>query len=647
MQFYYVWVSSPQFKSSEPLIYNFDGILKVGSIVRVPFRNKTVVGLVDSVTSKPEFPTKSIIDKVLDETLPSPLVELFKWLANYYPSSASSQLQLFLPSNILKIKEEKIKSRPTNNIKPVKLPPLTSEQTNVINSIEKSSDRSILIHGDTSSGKTRVYIELIIQTLAQHKSAIVLTPEIGLTPQLIKTLEESFPSQVILIHSSLTEKTRRENWLRIINSSEPLVIVGPRSALFSPLKDVELIVMDEAHEASYKQEQSPYYQTSRVAAKLSEIQSAKLIFGTATPLISDYYVFESRKMLTPRMKTSAIKNSSSEVEIKTVKITNRDDFKKATWISDELIKSISKSLADKQQSIVFLNRRGTAQVILCQNCGWQALCPNCDTTLTYHGDTHKMICHSCNFNQLTPSFCPICKSTDIIFRGAGTKAITEELNKIFPGAKISRFDKDNSKLDSLEQNYQELLNGNIDIAVGTQIITKGLDLPKLSTVGVVMADSGLFFPDYMAEERTFQNLMQVIGRVSRGHIKGRVVVQTYHPDSIAIKSAIDKDFLEFYKKQLIERKKYNFPPFVYLLKITCKRASQKSSQETCMKLISDIKNLKLAVSINGPAPSFYEKQNGKYVWQIIIKSKQRSNLLDIISNLPANFSYDIDPVSLL
>lgn len=650
MHYYLVWVSSPQFQSTKPLTYSYKGILNNGAIVKVPIRDKLVIALIDSETDKPDFDTKDITGTIMESELPKSNLELFKWLMGYYPATSSSQLQLFLPNNLLQLKDTDRANKNYHNKKvSINLPDLTEEQKIVINKIEKSDLKTVLIHGDTGTGKTRVYTELIKKIINMNKSILVLTPEIGLTPQLIKTLEESFPDRTVIMHSSLTDKVRRENWLRILNSEEALIIVGPRSALFSPLNNLGLIIMDEAHEASYKQEQSPYYQTSRVAAKLAEINNSKLIMGTATPLISDYFVLDSKKMLITRMVKPAVSNFkiNSVSEIETVDLTNRTMFSKSVWLSDKLINSITKSLSDHEQSIVFLNRRGTAQVILCNNCGWQAICPNCDTSLTYHADSHKMLCHTCNYKQDIPSSCPVCNNTDIIFRGAGTKAIEEELKKIFRTAKISRFDRDNKKMDSLEQNYNKLISGEIDIAVGTQIITKGLDLPNLSTVGIVMADSGLFFPDYMSEERTFQNLMQVIGRVGRGHIAGRVIVQTYHPNSIALKSAINKDYDEIYKQQIKERKKYLYPPFVYILKIIAKRSTRENAETACIKIIDRINSLGLKIQINGPAPAFYEKQNGKYIWQIIVKSTEREYLLKIIELLPGNYNYDIDPASLL
>jgi primosomal protein N' (replication factor Y) len=425
--------------------------------------------------------------------------------------------------------------------------------------------------------------------------------------------------------------------------------VGPRSALFTPVKNIGLIVIDEAHESSYKQDQSPYYQSTRVAAKLSDINNALLILGSATPLIGDYYYFKAKNLLIPRMTKPAItiNKNKNNISIDVVKLSDKSNFTKSRWLSNQLITSISDSLNSKEQSIVFINRRGTAQVIVCQNCGWQAVCPNCDTSLTYHADSHSMMCHSCNFNKLIPSECPLCKSVDIVFKGTGTKAITDELGRLFKTANISRFDRDNKKADTLEHNFDDLMSGKIDIAVGTQIITKGLDLPKLSTVGIVMADSSLYFPDYTAEERTYQNISQVIGRVGRGHIPGRVIVQSYEPNRLSIKSAINKDYESFYDSQIIERKKYKFPPFVYLLKITCKRSTQNSSEQYCEKLIKDIGLLNIPIIINGPTPAFHEKVNNKYVWQIIIKSVNRDNLIRIVTEIKGDYTYDIDPSSLL
>lgn len=615
----------------------------------VPFGKRQVLGLVDQVVDKPSFKTKEVIKNVVNELLPDITTRLFEWLASYYPSSSGAHLQLYLPSSLLKLDELQYKKTTLPLLKKIPLPKLTLEQTNVLKQIKATDKRTILLHGETGSGKTRIYSELIHEQLQLGNSAIVLTPEIGLTPQLVKVLNESFPGRVVTMHSGLTDKTRRENWTRILMDSQPLVAVGPRSAIFVPLARVGLIVVDEAHESGYKQEQAPYYQTTRVAAKLSEISGAKLILGTATPLVSDYFVLKSRSLPILRMTEPATKSTQpfKKPEITVVNLSDRSEFNKSQWLSDNLIASISKSLSDKEQSLIFLNRRGTALVILCQNCGWQALCPNCDTSLTYHSDSHSMQCHSCSYSKTIPTDCPVCHSPNIIFKGAGTKAIADQITKLFPMAHVSRFDRDNKKSESLEQNYQDLLSGKIDIAIGTQIITKGLDLPKLSTVGIVMADSSLSFPDYSAEEKTYQILTQVIGRVARGHRAGRVIIQTYHPETTALQAAIKKDFDSFYNQQVAERQQFKFPPFVFLLKLSCRRSSAQKAKAACEDLATSISNLKLPILINGPSPAFHEKVNGKYVWQLILKAKNRTDLLTVIEKLPSNWLYDLDPSSLL
>lgn len=645
MNYYSVWVSSTRYKKNEPLTYSSELKLKVGQIVVVPVQNYLSLGLIEAIVDKPSFATKPIDRLVSDKPVPLAQINLFKWIQSYYPAPASSHLQLFLPKSLLG-KSELIDKK-TTKAKPLPLPDLTTDQSSAISKINNSENRVVILHGDTGTGKTRVYIELVKQQFSQGRSAIILIPEIGLTPQLFKTLNEAFPNQIISIHSGLTPKDRQVRWLNILNATDPVVVVGPRSSLFAPINNLGLIVVDEAHEAVYKQEQSPYYQTSRVAAKLAELTKSKIIFGTATPSVSDYYLMQSKQALVVRMTKQAKGVSQSEPDISLVKLNDRSEFSKSSWLSDKLLAYIKDSLSKGEQTLIFLNRRGTALLVLCSNCGWQALCPNCDSALTYHADSHSMRCHSCSYNHQVPSSCPVCQNTDLVFRGAGTKAISEDLARLFPGANISRFDKDNRRGEKLDENYSDLLSGKIDIVVGTQIITKGFDLPKLSTVGVVMADSSLYFPDYTAEEKTFQTITQIIGRVSRGHRDGRVVIQTYHPDSQAIADAISKNYQDFYARQLEERAKYNFPPFCYVLKVSCKRASIKSAQAAISKVASLIKQAKLPVKISGPSPSFYEKIRGQYSWQLIIRSSQRQALVEAIKLLPTNYNYDIDPINLL
>ncbi|HUC95445.1 MAG TPA: primosomal protein N' [Candidatus Saccharimonadia bacterium] len=649
MTYYYdVWVSTNQFRESSTLTYFSTKKLQNGLPIIIPFRNKNILGLIKNNTSKPSFKVKEII-KIGQNKLPTSSIKLLDWMLEYYPTKSSTHLQLFLPRNILNLdKKSTIKEQGvTKKHLPIKLPVLTKDQKDALKIIDATKEKSILIHGNTGSGKTRVYVELIKKAIGQKKSAIVLVPEIGLSPQITATLEKSFPEIVITIHSGMSEKKKRQNWQKIISSDEPLIVVGPRSALFVPLKIIGVIILDEAHDASYKQESSPFYQTTRVAAKLSELTKAKLILGTATPLISDYYYFKVKKLPIVRLTKSAKKDLTNKLDVVLVNLNNKSLFNSSKWLSDPLIESISRSIKASQQSLVFLNRRGTAIVIICQNCGWRAICPNCNTSLTYHQDRHSVICHSCGFSQSSPSICPVCSSSDILFKGAGTKALEHELKKLFPSANIKRFDRDSNKLDSLEENYTNLADGKVNIIIGTQIITKGLDLPKLSTVGIVMADHNLVFPDYIAEERSFQSLSQVIGRVGRGHVSGRVIIQTYNPSNLALVAAINKDYSSFYESQIKDRQLYNFPPYVFLLKIYYKAKNTATSEAACNKFIREIRALRLPISISEPNPAFHEKVNSKYIWQVVIKSKSRDNLLKIISIIPNNWFFDLDPYSLL
>ena len=648
--YYDIWVSTTQFRSTATLTYSSTENLSQGSIVLVPFRNKTVLGLVKAKTELPKFKVKPV-DKLLhSKSLSKVSISLLEWLMQYYPSSASTHLQLFLPSSINKITvDPPAKIKPLAKTLAIDPPKLTSEQTTAVKTIRDSSSRTFLLHGDTGSGKTRVYIELIKDALTKLKSVLVLVPEIGLSPQITKSLQDHFPNDIIVMNSSLTPKRKRDNWEKILSSKVPVIVVGPRSALFSPINNLGLIIMDEAHDSSYKQESAPFYQTSRVAAKLADLTDSKLIMGTATPLIADYYVFNKLNVPIIRMKQSAITaNHENKIDIEIIDLTDRSFFTKSTWLSDVMLNSIEESLASNEQSLIFLNRRGTAAVIVCQNCGWKALCPNCNTSLTYHGDNHLILCHSCGYKDKSPSICPICKSHDITFKGIGTKAIEVEMKKIFPNAKIKRFDRDNTKSESLAMGYGDIKKGEVDIIIGTQIITKGLDLPKLTTVGIVMADQNLSFPDFSSEEKSYQTILQVIGRVGRGHqVKSKIIVQTFNPESRSLKAAITKNYTTFYNDQLDSRQKYLFPPFVFLLKIYCKKPTLDKANNVCLSLIKQIKELGLQVKISDPSPSFHEKINGKYVWQFVVKSKNRQDLLNIIEIIPNDWFYDIDPNNLL
>lgn len=649
MYYYEVLVSSPRYHGENALTYEFSELLKEGVVVIVALQRQNVLGVIKKAVDKPGFATKPIIQVVDKDGVPSQLLQLVDWLKDYYPAPLGQLIGMFLPASLSQIRKRSPKIE--IDIKKTQKQPskfnLTSDQQKAIKAILANKSRATLLHGDTATGKTQVYIEVAQKIVESGRSIIVLTPEIGLTSQLVNSFSQQFPGYVYLLHSNLTPAERRKAWQAVASSKSPIVVIGPRSALFSPLKNVGLIVLDEAHDSAYKQEQAPYYQATRVAAKLSDLHQAQLILGSATPLISDYYTFKSKDLAIIRMKQIATETIANNADVKVVNLRDQKEFSRSAWLSDSLINSLADNLKLNQQSLLFLNRRGSARLIMCKVCGWQAACPRCDLPLTYHGDSHQMLCHTCGFTENTPTSCPVCRANDIVFQGIGTKSLFGEVSRLFPKARIMRFDGDSKKSERLETQYETILSGEVDILVGTQVLGKGLDLPRLGLVGIVLADSSLYFPDYTAEERTFQMITQVLGRISRGHIAGQAIIQTYHPESLLIEAAVKKDYEKFYETQIVERKLYDFPPFKYVLKLHCSRTTSKAAELAATKLADNLRRSVSKIKIIGPSPAFIERKNNQYHWQIIIMAAERTRLVSIIQNLPSNWYYDIDPSHLL
>ncbi|HEY4964726.1 MAG TPA: primosomal protein N' [Candidatus Saccharimonadales bacterium] len=643
MFYYLVWVRSNRYHSKTPLTYSYKHKLLSGSLIQVKLQSLIVDGFIVGSTTKPRFKTKEI-DLVYDlPPINTAIIKLAKWILEYYPSPIGSVTQQIIPAKIRVIGPG---DDLVDTLRAPTEPKLTQEQQSVI---EDSVDNdTYLLYGKTGSGKTRIYTELTRSAFKIGKSAIILTPEISLTSQLFNSFQSQFGDRALLIHSRLTSKQRQLLWLRCLTSDKPLVVIGPRSALFSPLKNLGLIVIDEAHEAAYKQEQMPHYQTTRVASVLSKLTNSKLIIGSATPSVADYFMAENKSKKILRLTKLAKESDEIKPEVVVVDLKDKSNFSSSHLISDRLMDSIKLSLNNNEQSLLYLNRRGTSRLILCQNCGWEAVCPNCNLPLVYHADHHQLRCHTCGYKEdKIPSICPNCDNDSIIFRTVGTKAIVDEISRLFVTAKIARFDTDNLKEETMANQYDSIKNGSVDILIGTQLLAKGLDLPKLSTVGVIQADTSLYLPDFSAQERTFQLITQVIGRVNRGHIKGRAIIQTYNPDSQIIKQAISEDYENFYKNELLDRERFHFPPYYHLLKLWCRRSSSKNAEAAAHKLKTEIGHLNLGVQIEGPTPAFHEKFQNKYQWQLVVKSTNRKHLTDVISKLPANWSYDIDPLNLL
>lgn len=505
-------------------------------------------------------------------------------------------------------------------------------------------DGTHLLHGVTGSGKTAVYIEVAKQVIAAGRSVIILVPEIALTSQLIAEFTPHFPS-VRVTHSTMAEAARHTLWRTVLHDTAPQVIIGPRSALFMPVQNLGLVVIDECHEPSFKQEQSPRYSALRAASVLTHAAGARLVLGSATPNVTDYYL-ASQSSAVLRLSKPARSNISTP-QTTLVDMTQPTHFTRSPFLSNTFIDALTATHKAGHQSLVFHNRRGSAPVTFCEQCGWNATCPRCYVPLTLHSDEFRLRCHLCGYTEHIPTSCPDCHHADIVHKGIGTKRVAEEVARLFPSARIARFDGDTKT--GVNERYQELYDGDIDIIIGTQVIAKGLDLPKLRFVGVVQADSGLTLPDYLASERVFQLLAQVSGRVGRSEHTTDVVIQSYQPSHPSVTHGIAQDYTGFYDSCLAERKRANFPPFCYLLRLTAVYKTEAGAVQASRKLMNKIvAQSPVSLEVLGPAPAFYERLRNTYRWQIIIKSTRRSDLVAVLQLLPpSGWQAELDPMSLL
>lgn len=620
-----------------------DDQVGVGQVVKIPLGRRTSLGVVISLSDEtPAFSTKPITEVLDIPPLPAHLIQLAEWMSEYYYASPKAVWQTMLPAGITR--KRRVKPEAEAFTLPAQDQKLTPEQATAFKTITKGDKTSYLIQGVTGSGKTRLYLELAADQIKKGHQVFVLIPEIALTPQLIALFEASFPGLVVAFHSGLSEAQKHLAWLRALESDQPLVVVGPRSSLFLPLVKPGLIVIDECHETSYKQEQNPRYHAIAVAAKLAQLTGAKLVMGSATPGLNEVYAAETGRIelikLTQRV-------ASRPMPVATVlDLRDRSLLSSSPLLSLPLVAALKQTLAAGRQSLLFLNRRGTASSQICNNCGNVSLCPTCQLPLTFHADKLKLICHLCSFHLTPPAICPECEHPEMKFLGSGTKRIEQEIAKLLPDALIERLDKDSVDTKTLPELYRKLHDGRIDILIGTQMIAKGLDLPRLDTVGVINADQALYMPDFSSAERAFQLLAQVAGRAGRGDNPGQVFIQTRTPDHPAIQAAREHDFWRFATAELAGRKLMGYPPYRFLLKLAITRGSAmeatRASQAVCDTLKQNPR-----VRVLGPAPAFHERAGGKFTWQLVVKAARRSVLLAIARDLPADWKTDIDPINVL
>ncbi|MBI5192310.1 MAG: primosomal protein N' [Nitrospirae bacterium] len=534
---------------------------------------------------------------------------------------------------------------------------LTEAQTNVLLQIKASiaagEFRVHLLHGVTGSGKTEVYMNAIEENLKNGKAGIVLVPEIALTPQLISRFVNRFGERVAVLHSGLTHSERQQEWVRIAEGGAD-VVIGVRSAVFAPVKNPGIIIIDEEHEHSYKQEDGFRYNARDLAIMRAKLSGAVAVLGSATPSLESYYNAEIGKYIYLSMPERINKRPLPPVKI--------IDLRKQGFsvITQELLEALKQRLTNGEQSLLFLNRRGFSPFLLCLDCGHTPLCVNCSVSPAFHKKENSLHCHYCDYRMPPPAICPQCNGTKFKAFGAGTERVEEELKKLIPEIRIERMDRDTtSKRHSHHRIFKSMENREADVLIGTQMVTKGLDLPGITLVGVLLADASLHLPDFRSAERTFQFITQVAGRSGRGDTAGEVIVQTFSPDHYSILYASNHDYQGFYKEESAFRKALSYPPYKRIVRILIKGINQESVETASNRFKEIIDNQKAeGIDVLGPVPAPFMKLRNKFRRHIIMKGSNPKSLNNLIRNSLQYFhkegrhgnvqiEVDVDPMSLL
>ncbi|SHE27255.1 replication restart helicase PriA [Alkalibacter saccharofermentans] len=523
----------------------------------------------------------------------------------------------------------------------IKKPDLTPDQKNILSEFSNSVDRVSLLHGVTGSGKTEIYLNMMEEALEQGGTCLYLVPEISLTPQTINRITERFDQKAAVIHSRISDKDKVRQYLEI-DKKEIKIIIGARSAVFSPFRDLGLIIIDEEHENTYKSQNRPRYDTIPLACKLAEFFNAKVVLGSATPSMVSYY-----KASIGAYRLLELPNRINCMEMPRTEIVDmREEIKDGnrSFLSKALYSRIKDRLDKGEQTILFLNKRGYYSFVFCRSCGYVIKCKKCDVAMTYHGKTNKMICHYCNHTRSVEDTCPECKSNKIKYSGSGTERVQALLEKYFPAARVLRMDTDTmKKKDSVQKTLELFADKKADILLGTQMVTKGFDFENVTLVGVLLADLTLNFPDYRSSERTFQLLTQVAGRAGRGTKRGEVVIQTYDPGNYVINHAKCHDYKGFYDKEISFRKTHEYPPFSRLFYVGFAGDDMKSVKKDCesyhrqIKVELEKRNQNILIKdVYPPSPSGIIRINNRYRYYILIKTSRIKEFNDIIRAV--NFS---------
>ena len=566
--------------------------------------------------------------------------------------------------HLVSVEELRVRRDPLSHLSLTTSPPpvLTPSQQAAWESIQDvivketrqpSKPPVFLLFGVTGSGKTEIYLRALAQVIATGKRGICLIPEIALTQQTVERFASRFPGRVAVLHSGLSPGEQFDEWQWIMERNCD-VVIGPRSALFAPLPNLGLIIIDEEHEWTYKQEdKSPRYHARDVAIKLAQLNEAVVILGSATPDIGsfhkaqqgEYHLVELKERITPR-------GYSPLPGVSIVDLREELKAGNTSLLSRSLLVAMKEALAQDEQIILFLNRRGTATFVRCRNCGFVFRCPRCSIALTYHSVEKRLICHRCRYSIPVSPSCPQCFRRHLRLLGIGTQRVEEEVRHFLPEARLLRWDRD---VITRRYAHEELLKNfrdhKADVLIGTQMIAKGLDLPQVTLAGIINADTGLNFPDFRSSERTFQLLCQVAGRAGRGVKAGRVIIQTYSPDNYIIEAAAKHDYLEFYHKEIDYRRQYNYPPFSQLVRLVYSHTDERlchHEAERVYHLVLEEKAREniIDLSVIGPVPTFAFRARGRYRWQLFLRGPDPTRMLSQLT-LPRGWTIDVDPVGMI
>jgi primosomal protein N' (replication factor Y) len=639
--------------------YEAEENLERGDLVAVPIRNKTKYGIVINKDSKREVAGIRRVKELIEpKFIPEKMLQLYQWMSDYYLSPLGDVLKLAIPSKMLRRFDyvEKREPRPTVAERPVP----NREQAIAIDRIHKALTAgeyaAFLLYGITGSGKTEVYLRCVERVIKDGGRALVLVPEISMTPLLFQRFEERFQNEVVTIHSTLTDKERRQLWYAI-RAGKYRVVIGPRSTVFIPIPDLKIIIVDEEHDASYKEHtRMPHYNARDIAVTRSKIENIVVVLGSATPQIESYYNTETGKYALLDLKERIDARPLPEIEI----IDLRQQTK--PYISPRMEAGIAETLRNDEQIIIFLNRRGYAPALMCPYCGYTTTCPFCKLPLVYHKAEAKesatLACHICGHKSSVRSKCPKCGRATLLYRGAGTQRIEELLNKIFTetdggskkkGSLVARLDRDSARRKGrMHEILESFEKGEAKILLGTQLVTKGFDFHTVTLVGIINADTILHLPDFRSGERTFQVLTQVAGRSGRGQKPGKVLIQTYHTEHYATLFKQLQDYPSFYKQELEMRRELGFPPFSRLVLIRLKGTEEKNVWSEAKKVHGILDKIK-DIEIFGPNRSFYYRIRKDYRVFIIIKLQkkypvQRLKFLTAYKPKTCSMEIDVDPL---